>query len=131
MIKQEVVADIWVSGGSGRDFAWRVVFGSSLRMGGKCSSSSEAIWRAVDVIRQSSEAGDPIDGIREDKRASGVVRIHSTCGTLAALSPIWAVPQYHFLEWQRTERADLETLATHIEIEALGSVETSARDGAS
>lgn len=104
------VAEISIHGADGIGYAWSVLIdGRSIAADGlPVRTTTEAIWLAVDAIRDDRPDTNP---------HSGTVAIYSPCRRHVAYAPLWAVPQYNLLPWQDpwapSETQDVE-LVEHV-----------------
>lgn len=95
----KVVAEISIRRVGSAWFPW-VVFAPGRKandQAGHARSPTEALWRAVDHLRE-LDAGVP---------ASGRIAVYSHDGARVAYAPVWAVPQYEYLQWMPIDVAEV------------------------
>lgn len=90
--KTKVVAEISIHRVGSSWFAWALFAPGrpSNERAGSSPSPTEALWRAIDNLRDDDELSPP----------SGQIAVLSHDGHRIAYAPVWAVPQYEHLQWR-------------------------------
>lgn len=99
----DVVAEISIQGGRATGYVWTARAAEGDIVGDRNPTATEALWRAVDKLR-------------EDDRVSGRALVYSADGDHVAVVPLWCVPAYDRLPWEKLhEPLDLARMARDLE----------------